>query len=119
MREDQKQQSVAARVSNAEAWLTEHPEFVRNNANIDLMNHELLRTFGDVEWTLAHYDRAYESLRASNFLKLDSREVKKQEQAAAKAHAEGERSRNVALSQDELYEMDMHELRLRSDGVWK
>ena len=34
------------------------------------MNHELLVRFGDIEWTLAHYDAAYQSLRSSNFLKL-------------------------------------------------
>lgn len=88
-RQDQRQQTITARVSNAETWLTEHPEFVRNNANIDLMNHELTRTFGEIEWTLAHYDHAYQSLRASNFLKLDAREVKKQEQAAARQRAAG------------------------------
>jgi len=62
--------------------------------------------------------RSHHRARSSNFLALNKTEVAKQEKAAAKARAEAERSRNVALSEDELYSMGMDELRMRGLGVW-
>lgn len=80
--------------------------------------HQLQTMFGDCLHTLEHFEAAYQTLRSSNFLALNATEVKKQERAAAKARAEAERTRSVALSEDELYSMDLDELRMRANGVW-
>lgn len=117
MREDQKQQDRITTGQNADAFLAVHPEFLDTQANGELMNHESKRMFGEGAYTVAHYEQAYQSLRSSNFLALNKTEVAKQEKAAAKQHAEAERAR-VSLSEDELYAMDMDELRMRATGVW-
>lgn len=74
--------------------------------------------FGDCLHTLEHFEAAYQALRRSDFLALNKTEVARQEKAAAKARAEAERSRDVALSEDELWSMDLDELRMRANGVW-
>src|SRR5467141_1437582 len=51
-RADRQQQAINARVKNAEAWMAGHPEYISQPANNDLMNHELKRMFGEIEWTL-------------------------------------------------------------------
>jgi hypothetical protein len=115
MRADQQQQVINARVANAEAWMAGHPEYISQPRNNDLMNHELKRMFGEIEWTLDHYDAAFESLCADNFLKLNQVEVEKKRKAAAKQRFE--QARSVTPSEDDLYSMDMHELRMRANGV--
>jgi hypothetical protein len=94
------------------------PEYIDSEANGRLMSHQLKTMFGDGLHTLEHFEAAYEPLRSSNFLALNKTAVAKQQKAAAPARAEAERSRNVALGEDELYSMDMDELRMRGLGVW-
>lgn len=117
-REDRKLQAVNVRVANANAWLSEHPEFENTTGNVALMNHELIVRFGDVEWTLAHYDQAYASLKSSGFLKLNKAELAKQEQQSAQARAAAERVRAAMPSEDEMEKMSLTELRMRENGTW-
>jgi hypothetical protein len=113
-REDRTHQAVSACVQTGEAWLTEHPEFVKNQVNYDLMNHELLVRFGDIEWTLAHYDAAYQSLRSSNFLKLNPAVLAKQTNSDAQTRAAAERARTAIPSEEQMEGMSKAELRMRA-----
>lgn len=99
-----------------DAFVAGHPEYKDTNANAALMTHELNRMFGPGLHPLEHYEKAYESLRSSNFLALDQAELKKQQKAAAKQRFEQERSRSVTPSEQELYDMPLDDLR-RLDAI--
>lgn len=117
-REDQKQQNKIASGQNADAFLASHPEFLDTQANGQLMNHQLNTMFGDGLHTLEHFEAAYQSLRASNFLNLDQKIVREQQKEAARARAEQERARIAAraFDEDSAYgSLSMDELRQKAD----
>jgi hypothetical protein len=115
-RADQSQQDLIATGLNGDAFIVAHPEVKDTPANGQLFKHELNRMFGDCLHTVDHFEAAYESLRASNFLALNKAEVEKQQKAAAKQRYEAERARSVEPSMDELYSMSLDDLR-RLDTV--
>jgi hypothetical protein len=117
-REDQRQQDIATTKQNADIFLAGHPEVLDTQANGELFNHELSRMFPGVALhPIEHFEQAYASLRASNFLALNKAEVAKQQKAANKQLYDAERAQSVTPSEDALYQMDMQELRMRADGV--
>ena len=115
-RADQARQDAAAERQTGDTFIAGHPEYVDNEANAKLMQHELFNRFGAGRHSLEQFEQAYEALRASNFLALNKVEVAKQQKAAAKQRYEAERARSGTPSEDELYSMDMDSLR-RLDAV--
>jgi hypothetical protein len=115
-REDQKQQNKLITKQNADAFIASHPEFLDIPANAALMKHELNRMFGDGPYSVANYETAEESLRASNFLRLNKKVLAEQQTAAALERAKAEKQRNTPLTQEQLYEMPLEDLR-RLDAV--
>lgn len=111
-RHDQAHINAAEVQKTGTAWTKLHPEYVDNDANAQLMRHQL-RTNGVTKATLADFDVAYEQLKESGFLKLDAKILREQEKEAAKQLAETERIRREEPSEDEMYAMPLDEIRMR------
>ena len=120
VREDRAAQDKQSSVENGRAFLAGHPEFIPTEANIQLMNHELKSRYGVREYTVAHYEEAYASLRSSNFLKLDKNVVAAQQKQAAKQRYEDARAAQANhitnLSEAQLEQLPLEEIR-RLDAI--
>jgi hypothetical protein len=128
-RADQSHQDAAENQKTGDAFVAGHPEYIDTKANAALMQHEMNRMFGPGLHTLEQFETAYESLCASNFLKLNQAEVAKQEKAADKQRYEAERARteaararrftpaqrgqSVTPEEDAVYAIPLEELRRR------
>ena len=91
--ENQQHQMTLERAADADAWKSEHPEYVDSNENASLMRHQLLTMFGDTQWSFEQFDAAFEALCASNFLKIDQKELVKKLRAAEAQRAKAARRR--------------------------
>ena len=108
--------------SNADAWLTLHPEFIDSIHNGKLMRLQLA-TNGVLEdvASIADYETAYQQLRASDLLSLNQKALAKQhreelQQRASDAIAEGGTVFDKT-SEAEMYEMDLETVRKRANAV--
>ena len=103
---------------NADAWIQAHPEYVDSPANGQRMRHEL-KTMGleNKVATLDDFDIAFARLRSDNLVTLNKDALQKQKIAADKARAEAHKNTKT-FSEDELYSMDLQELRMRANGVF-
>ncbi len=120
--EDQAAKDKVQNQLDGDAFITAHPEIKDTVANAKLFVHEMDRTFGPGRHPIAHFEAAYESLRASNFLALDQKELAKQQKASAKARYDAsyatDKERIVANAFDpnDGYEtISLEEIRKRAD----
>jgi hypothetical protein len=85
------------------------------------MNKMLKNLYGDIAYTTEHFEAAYQSLRVSNALDIDSAEVAKQQQAAATARRKTASKRVTdaaarAFNQDADYDnVSLEDLRARAN----
>jgi hypothetical protein len=112
-REDKARQDAASDRQTGDTFIAGHPEYVDNEANAKLMQHELFNRFGAGRHSLEQFEQAYEALRASNFLKLNQAEVARQQKAAAKQRYEAQRAPSVEPSIEEIESMSLEEIRMR------
>ena len=96
---------------NADIFLAKHPEFVDNKVNGEAINRTLKAMFGDVVHTTEQFEAAYNVARANNILQLDQAELAKQAKAATQQRAKAERKRIVNLTEEELENMPLEEIR--------
>lgn len=113
-RSDQEKQAQAESLENAATFVELHPEYLKTPANSALMQHELA-TMGIENPTVQDLERAYEQLRASNFLKLSQTELSRQQKAAAQDRANT--IRNEAFNEEDAYGLDLDEVRRRANAV--
>ncbi len=96
---------------DATVWLSLHPEYINNDYNKKLMEHEM----GVINPTIQDLENAYQALRASDLLQLDQAEIVKQEQQAANQRAKGIKKAGGPLApmhtEDEMYSMSLEDLR--------
>ncbi len=92
---DQAYQDQVASIEAGKVFIAGHPEWRNTKENIALLNHELVSRFGVREYTIPHYEEAYASLRASNFLNLDKNALAAQEKQAAKEKFNAEKARSA------------------------
>jgi hypothetical protein len=110
--EDKTQQDRLATKKNADAFIAVHPELIDNKSNAFILLNQARTMFGDGELTVNNLEDAYQYLRdRTDFLKLDAKELAKQQKAQAKAHYETERARSVRPTEQELYDMPLEDLR--------
>jgi hypothetical protein len=115
-RADERKATVNA---NADSWAINHPEYLDTAKNGAVFNRALNAMFGPITFTVEHFEKCYQVLRANNTLELDEGEIVKQHQAAANARAKAERARRAAetrvFSEEEKYSMSLEELRRVED----
>jgi len=109
--EDQAAQDRVQNQLDGDAFITVHPEVIDNLANAKLFVHEMDRMFGPGRHPIAHFEAAYESLRASNFLALDQKELAKQQKAASKQRYQTAKVLSAMPSEEELYAMPLEDLK--------
>jgi hypothetical protein len=105
-----------ARIETSNAFIALHPEFLDTESNGQAMNRTLQVLYGDTTFTPEHFEQAYAVLRANGMLDVDQAVIVQQEQAAADERAKAARERSVGHSMEELYEMDLEDLR-RLDAI--
>jgi myo-inositol-1-phosphate synthase len=81
-REDQR---VTTNKTNADEFLSCHPEFIDTTKNAKLMNETLSTMFGDGTYTVGQFEQAFAVLRPTGVLELDKAEIARQRQEAADA----------------------------------
>jgi hypothetical protein len=104
------------RLQTSASFIDLHKEFLDTEANGQAMNRTLQAMYGDVAFTLEQMENAYAVLRANTMLDVDQAVIVKQEQAAANERAKAARERSAGHSMEELYEMDLEDLR-RLDAI--
>src|ERR1700730_2370971 len=109
-------------VSNCDAWLTLHPDYIDSDRNGKLMLQQL-KTNGvlESEASIADYETAYQQLRASGLLSLNQKSLDKQHREelhkrVAQAVAEGGTVFDHT-TEDEMETMDLDEVRRRANVV--
>src|SRR6185437_14433920 len=98
--------------SNADVtvWLNQHPEYINNDHNRTLMEHQM----GVKNPNFQDLEVAYQQLRSSDLLQLDQAEVVKQEAKAGKERAR--QVRTTAYTEAELEAMPLDQLRNVCNG---
>jgi len=100
---------------NADAFIALHPEFLDTDRNGQAINRTLQTMYGDIVFTVEHFDAAYRVCCANNLLDLDQAEIVKQQQAAANQRAKAAREQRAAatrvFSEVEKENMSLEELR--------
>ena len=115
-REDRAAQDRFETIKNGDAFAAGRPEYVDNDPNAHLLLNQARTMFGNGVITIKQFESAYEYLRTNtNFLKLDPKELAKQQKAADKARFDAAQQ-PVTPSEQELYDMDLDDLR-RLDAV--
>lgn len=115
-REDQATQDRIETQKNGDAFIAGTPAFIDNTANAHLLLNQARTMFGDGVITVSQFQSAYESLRTrTKFLKLDPKELAKEQQAAAKQRFDAAQNPTTPSEQD-LYDMPLEDLR-RLDAV--
>jgi hypothetical protein len=99
--------------SNADVtiWLNQHPEYVNNDFNKKLMEHQM----GVKNPNFQELEVAYQQLRGSNLLQLDQAELVKQEAKSGKERAK--QIRMTPYTEEELEAMPLDQLRSVCNGA--
>lgn len=116
MRSDAEKMAINESISSADVFTQMHPEYLDTKKNGDTMR----AAFGLLNITTPtqqQYEEVYERCRAQGLLELDPKVLKQQREAATQRKAEAFRAANTMPSEEEMYEMDMTELRLRANGI--
>lgn len=106
---------------NADEFLLLHPEILDTQKNAELINKMLKQRFGDIPYTVAHFEDVTESLRITNSLDINKAEVVRQQQEAADAQRKAAVKRRTdaaarAFNPNANYEeMSLEELRNRAN----
>jgi hypothetical protein len=116
-REDPNVQLAAELNKTGTAFCKLHAEYVDNEANAHLMRHQL-KTMGVKRPTLADFEVAYAQLRESDFLKLDKKVLRQQEDEEAQRAADAFKNRHIPTEEDR-YSMSLVELRRLEDSEIK
>ena len=106
---------LSTRRDNADEFLALHPEFVDSESNGEAMKRILDSLYGDVPFTLAMYQKAFEVGCANGNFQLNQAEIKRQEKAAAEERAKSIREKHArqtrVYTEDEKNNMSLEELR--------
>ena len=111
-RADRDTQDRAANQQTGDAFVAGHPEYVDNQANASLMQHEMNTMFGEGLHTLEHFEMAYASLRKTNFLSLDRTVLAAQAKQSAKQRYATESARIAGPTEEEMYAMPLEDIRI-------
>jgi hypothetical protein len=116
VREDKSHQDRLETQKNSDAFVVQHPEFVDNEANGQLLVNQARTMFGNGLITIEMYESAYQYLRENtNFLRLNKVVLAAQEKQAAKQRYTNARAAEAAritnLSEAELEAMPLDEIR--------
>ena len=121
LREDRATQDRIETQKNAEAFLSEHPEFLDTVPNGQLLVNQARTMFGEGLLTVDNFEAAYEYLRTkTNFLALNKTVLAAQQKQASKQRYAAQRASNAKritnLSEAEWETMPLEEIR-RQDAI--
>jgi|SRR5579864_2349337 len=121
LREDKANQDRLETQKNADAFVAEHPEWIDNQANSQLLVNQAKTMFGDGLLTVDNFESAYRYLREhTNFLALNKTVLAAQQKQASKqryaAQRAAEANHITNLSEAQLEALPLEEIR-RLDAI--
>lgn len=115
MRSDAEKIAINESISSADVFTQLHPEYIDNTKNGNTMR-AAFNLFNITTPTQEQYEEVYERCRAQGLLELDQKVLQQQRNEAARNKAEAFRVANTMPSEEEMYAMDINELRRRGGG---